>query len=111
MPPEYQDVTVVNEKTPVIICSWIMTRCGTVSEKTGKTPFSYSLARTMRSAISFVYITEYGCENSSFARIEGKWVGNPTKTTMVERYMKSLRRLKVGGPMLVITKRCLTYAR
>lgn len=61
-----------------------------------KTVSTYSHAQKMRAAISHVFGRTFGQGNTSWIEIQsGRFVGNPSLSTVVCQYMVSLRRRKV----------------
>ena len=88
-----------SENTPMHICTWIFIECdildsqnNTQMQYNNKT---YSQALKMRSAISFHYNELGRGSNSWYQGHDGSWIGNPSLSNTVSRYMLSLQRRKV----------------
>ena len=90
-----------NEYTPQLIANWIYRRCEKAiaadpSTKQNEGLF-FSQALKMRSAMSYHYAQDErrGSEKWHQDR-DGRWLGNPSLSHTVSRYMISLQRRKVN---------------
>src|SRR5690242_2273604 len=109
MPEDLRDTAVLSEHTPEIICSWIKFYCGkpesplpvngdvvNIDLTPARAPNKWSSASIMRAAATYYYVVQLGNPPSPFTRNSaGNWVGNPTRSEFLRRYMRSLRRQKV----------------
>lgn len=81
------------------ITAWIYIECDIPEPQTGNRMHcqnkTYSHALKMRAAISFHYNELGRGSNSWHQGIDGSWLGNPSLSHAVSRYMLSLQRRKV----------------
>ena len=93
---------------PQWIAMWIFTECDIPSPDR---PFclnkSYSTALKMRAAVSWHY-NEMGRGATPFSMCkDGSWIGNPSLSHPVSKFMLSLQRRKVLAPLKCV---CVTNA-
>ena len=101
-----------NESVPQYICTWIYMECDIPDEQNklrmhcaNKT---YSHALKMRAAISFRY-NEFGRGTDSWHQGKDReWMGNPSLSKDVSRYMLSLQRRKVIMSLTVFANSFMT---
>lgn len=92
-----------SENTPVYICTWMYLECDIPDPRNNQQMQclnkTYSQALKMRAAISFHY-NELGRGNNSWHQArDGSWIGNPSLSNSVTRYMLRLQRRKVWSLM------------
>ncbi|KAJ7649394.1 hypothetical protein DFH06DRAFT_1331767 [Mycena polygramma] len=98
----------VDEKMPELICAWIMNRCSQAAicdsfnldgnpRDPSEVRLSFANAQKMRAAASWNFGQVENQGNATWRKSEltGKWVGNPSVSTLVSQYMTSLKRRKV----------------
>jgi hypothetical protein len=98
----------LQQYTPYYIAIWIMKACETkevsfdeleedeAKGSGGGGGATYSHALKMRAAISWGFTSRFGCVHQAYASTgTGKWIGNPSLSPHVSKYMISLQRRKV----------------
>lgn len=88
------------EEVPSWICAWIFINCDIPDKSSGSRSYcqnkTFSQALKMRAAISFHY-NETGRGSDHWRQnSDGSWIGNPSLSHSVSRYMLSLQRRKVS---------------
>jgi len=96
------------QDVPTYICLWIFIECDIPDVKNAirchckdKT---HSHALKMRAAVSFHYNELGRGANGWHQGRDGSWLGNPSLSQQVSRYMLSLQRRKVSNPLLQLVQ-------